>query len=106
MEKQVCDLLPPEEVLRITIEHLRENYPEAEDLESSDDWTFTDLTENIYIEKSLTEYKSKGWTIRIQSPAIGNPVYRVEAENDLGFEWSADFFVTQLLERIQKTDNR
>ena len=95
---EVREQLPPEKILEITINHLSENYPEAENLTTTE-WTATDITPEINVKEAVMKYTGDSWTITIRSPTPAEPNFLIDAENTTGFEWSGEFSTEQLLDQ-------
>jgi hypothetical protein len=87
-EKVSPELLPPEEALEMVVNYLQENYPEAEHLTITDDWSITDVTPENLLGSMVTEYRGDGWVITESHPVVWKPVYTFEVENlETGFKW-------------------
>ncbi|MBD3207134.1 hypothetical protein GF319_12435 [Candidatus Bathyarchaeota archaeon] len=87
-EKGISELLPPEEVVNIVIEYLRDNYSEANTLNLNDDWTITETTPEGLLGQSIIEYTGDNWKIVVSHPVVWKPTYTVEVEQaDSGFVW-------------------
>jgi hypothetical protein len=79
-ERIVSELLPPEEVINIAIEYLKENYPEASTLNLDDSWTINETTPEGLLGQSIIEYSGNGWKITVTNPVVWKPTYTVNIE--------------------------
>lgn len=80
-------ILTPEEAVDILVDYLRENYPEASDLEITPEWSIANTSPEGIIGSSSLEYSGDGWTIKISWPVVWKPTYMVEVEHG-EFTWS------------------
>ena len=88
-EKVVSELLPPEAAVQIVVEYLKENYPAADELEITDEWSIANLTPEGLVGASTLEYSGDGWVIRVSYPVVWNPTYNFEVEHpESEFTWS------------------
>jgi hypothetical protein len=87
-EKFTSELLPPEEVINIVIEYLKENYPEASTLRLDDSWNINETTPEGLLGQSIIEYSGNGWKITVTHPVVWKPTYTVNVEQPAtGFTW-------------------
>jgi len=88
-EKVVSELLPPEAAVQIVVDYLKENYPEASELEITDEWSVANLTPEGLVGASTLEYNGDGWIIRVSYPVVWKPTYNFEVEHaESEFLWT------------------
>ena len=88
-EKVVSELLPPEMAVQIVVDYLKENYPEARELEITDEWSIANLTPEGILGASTIEYSGDGWIIRVSYPVVWKPTYNFEVEHsESEFLWT------------------
>jgi len=80
-------ILTPEEAVYIIVDYLKENYPEASELEITEEWSIANTSPEGIIGSSSLEYSGDGWNIKISWPVVWKPTYRVEVEHG-EFVWS------------------
>ena len=87
-EKITSELLPPEEVINIVIEYLKEKYLAASTLCLDDSWAINETTPEGLLGQSIIEYSGNGWKITVTHPVVWKPTYTVNIEQPaIGFTW-------------------
>ena len=87
-EKNPPNIITSEEAVDIAIQYLQTNYPQANTLTMTDDWSIANLTPEGLVGYTTIQYSGDGWTITVGYPVVWKPVYSIDVENTNEFSWS------------------